>query len=190
MKEVEEDNEEGKEEDLIYAIEKGDEFLDKLTNSTETFEYFKKYKCFRIFYFWLFYFFIISCFSDLYFYISYLKINEQNIYSIILLYGRLISDLLMLIPNFIFIQNIYEKNKITKITLLGIICFIPQLAINIISLEFIYNFKDNIFCVNSDNKNDKCNKNEEICLIISLYINSILNIITSFLSVIKVIYNY
>ena len=190
MKEVEEDNDQIKEDDNIYDIEKGDEFLDKLTNSTETFEYIKKNKCFRIFYFWLFYFFIISCFSDLYFYRGSLEINEQNKYSIILFYGRLISDLLMLIPNFIFIQSIYEKNKITKLILLGLLCFIPQLAINIISLVIIYDFKNNIFCVNSDNKNDKCNKNEEICLIISLYINSILNIITSFLSVIKVICNY
>ena len=186
MKEVEEDNDQIKEDDNIYDIEKGDEFLDKLTNSTETFEYIKKNKCFRIFYFWIFYFFFISCFSDLYFYRDSLEINEQNkysIYSIILFYARLISDLLMLIPNFIFIQSIYEKNKITNIILLGLLCFIPQLAINIISLVIIYDFKDNIF-------GDKCNKNEEICLIISLYINSILNIITSFLSVIKVICNY
>ena len=190
MEENDEGNEEENEDDLILGFEKGDEFLDRLTNSTENSRDIRnhKYKCFRIFYFWLFYIFIISCFSDLYFYISYYNINKKRIYSIILFYGRIISDFLMIIPHFIFLQNIQNYNKIATNTLIGLICFLPQLSLNIISLAFIYFFEDKIFSFNDGD--DIINKNEKLYLIISLFINTILNLFTSFFSVIKIIYNY
>ena len=182
MEEIEEDD---NDEDLQINIEKGDEFLDKLTgDSLLVPAKFKSNRYFTNFYFWLFYIFTISCFYDIYLYICYYSIDKEKIFSIITFYGRIVSDLFMVIPNFIFNRRTIIKNKHITIILCGLLCFLPQLAINILSLILFYFFEDKIMNISSNNSNEKK------YLMISTIINTFLNLLCSFFSIIKVYFNY
>ena len=182
MKEEEEEEAEDNGEVLRVSLEKGDEFYDKLTgDSIGIPPQYKTNRFFTNFYFWVFYIFIISSFYDIFLYISYYKEKTGNgkIYKIIIFYGRIISDILMVIPNFLFTNYSIYIYRQFKIALLGLLCFLPQLIINTINLLFIYFIEESMKDVN-----------EKLFLIISTVTNTFLNLLCSFFSIIKVIFNY
>ena len=167
---------------LRLSLEQGDEFYDKLTSDSIGIPPpFKYNRCFINFYFWLFYIFIISSFYDIFLYISYYKekSNKGKIYKIIIFYGRILSDILMVIPNFLFTNYSLHILQKFKFILFCLLCFLPQLIINTLSLLFIYFIDENIN-----------NVNEKLLLIISTVANTFLNLLCSFFSIIKVKFNY
>ena len=175
MKEEEDEDNGG--DTLRLSMENGDEILDKLTGTSIPVQY-KPNRCFTNYYFWLFYIFVISSFYDIYLYISYFK-QKEKIYKIIIFYGRILSDILMVIPNFLFTNYSLYINKQFKIVLFGLLCFLPQLAINSISLFLIYYYEESMTDVHKKNY-----------LIISNVTNTFLNLLCSILSIIKVVFNF
>ena len=85
----------------------------------------------------------------------------------------------MVIPHFLFTNYSLNLNKQFKIVLFCLICFLPQLIINTLSLFFIYYFKESM-----------TNIDEKLFLIISTGTNTILNILCSIFSIIKVIFKF
>ena len=183
MKEKEEEEDDN--EDDLHNVEKGDEYLDRLTGDSIAIpSKFKSNNCFIHFYFWLFYIFTISCFSDIYLYTINYQLFPKKIFAISIFYARIISDLLMVIPNFIFTKRAIVKNKQIKAILCGLIYFLPQLAINIISLVFLYFLEETIMNISFNNSDEKR------YLMVSTIINAFLNLLCSFFSIIKIYLNY
>ena len=171
------------------SFEKGDDFLDKLTGESLGIPHkFIKYRHFKMFYFWLFYFYIISCFCDIYLYVGNYNIDKEKINSIIIFYGRILSDILIVIPDFLFAKKTasYFKKPI-KTFFVGLLFCLPQLILNIISIYFYFIEEKSILFENDNNYNS----NEKFCyiLFISTIINSILNLLCSFFSMIKICLN-
>ena len=159
-------------------IERGDEFEDQLTshNSDFDFSYFLKQNlCINRLYFIFLYIFTISCFVDIYLYLAYFKIDESNkILSKIFFIIRLISDVLLIIPIFIFRKNISGHKLKCALFLKSVLYFLPQTAFNIVSIVFIFIFvKDDVIYKNKDKR---------IILEISTFINSGLHAICMVIS--------
>ena len=173
---MEEEEEEDNGETLRLSMEKGDEYLDKLTGESIGIPpQYKSNRCFSNFYFWLFYIFIISSFYDIYLYIGFF--NEKG--KIIIFYGRILSDILMVIPNFLFTNYSLYIYRQFKIVLFGLLCFLPQLTFNSISLFFMFYYKESMTKIA-----------HKKFLILSTGTNTFLNLLCSIFSIIKVIFNF
>ena len=141
-------------------IERGDEFEDNLTfhNSDYDFYYFLKQNSFinKISFLFL-YLFTISCFVDIYLYLAYYFSRNKSVeilgLSNIFFIIRLISDILLVIPIFIFRKNISGHKFKCGPFLKSFLYFLPQMIFNLISITFIFIYvKDDAIFKNADKR--------------------------------------
>ena len=151
-------------------------------------------------YFWSIFLLSTSFFLDLILYFCYYqeKNNEGN-YQASTFFIRLITDSLFISPLLIYIR--FALNRSSKIYILGIIIFLPQLILNIISLAKINNQEfitieslNNTSFLNITNEkiinSTKLTDNRVKILKISPLINVIIYIITIILTYLKIFKNF
>ena len=169
-----------------------------------------KSNIFEFFYFWSIFLLSISFFFDLTIYFCfYQEKNNKLSYKASNFFIRIIADVLFIAPLMIFIR--YALKGSTKIYILGIFIFLPQIILSLISIigiqnqdfitsddlnkksdnnETVINFT-NIIIGNSSNANETLLTNTKVKVLkISPIVNLSFYIITVILSFLKVIINF
>ena len=115
---------------------------------------------FEFFYFWSVFFLTASFFFDITVYFCFYqeKINRFNNYDGLTFFLRIITDGLFIIPLLIFIR--FALTSSTKNYIVGIIVFLPQFMLNIISIIKILKIFENSN-ETKENNNNNYNDNEK-----------------------------
>ena len=115
---------------------------------------------FEFFYFWSVFFLTASFFFDITVYFCFYqeKINRFNNYDGLTFFLRIITDGLFIIPLLIFIR--FALTSSTKNYIVGIIVFLPQFILNIISIIKILKIFENSN-ETKENNNNNYNDNEK-----------------------------
>lgn len=160
--------------DDIISTEGEEKF--KFNNSEILLKSNKRKYYIKILYFIFLYCYAISCFIDLFLYISYLnKNNNITLFSL-----RLIIDILTILPTIIYVKNSNKGNINLTYFFIGIIMEVPKTIINLISCKMIYSL---------NHEEDNIKENEEILLLglkISSLVNLIYGLFLSFIMFLKV----